>query len=372
MTEKKSACIALYFYSLEHAGGAEKMICMLANHLVDSGFKVLLISYDSHSVKPFFPLKDEVKRVCLGFKAGLRDKCRRFWNLYACLKRNEVGVVVGFVMSLDKVVYLSTKLSFAKLIVAERNAPEMYFFRYGWIDRVVAFLLLRLADAITVQAPSFVAKYPDAVKKRISVIPNPISVADEAAASAPSGGRDGYILLAVGRLDGLQKRFHLLLSAFSQLAKKYPQWNLRIVGSGPAEASLKEFIKSNDLSERVEVLEAKASINEEYVNANLFVIPSLWEGFPNALAEAMSHGLPVVGYRSAPGVSDLIEGAGWLAYGEDDVKSLKEVLDKAMFDENARREMGMKALIRVQEFSPNDQLNKWVELIGGLCGEARA
>jgi glycosyltransferase involved in cell wall biosynthesis len=100
--------------------------------------------------------------------------------------------------------------------------------------------------------------------------------------------------------------------------------------------------------------------------AHLFVIPSLWEGFPNSLAEAMSHGLPAVGFEGAAGVAELIGACGWLAKGLYDDQYLAGALEEAMKSPGERTRRGKLAADKMKQFSPSVQFDKWEALFNSL------
>ena len=82
--------------------------------------------------------------------------------------------------------------------------------------------------------------------------------------------------------------------------------DLKIIGDGEARADLIRLLKNSKIQDRVTLLPSTLDIDSIYIESDLFVIPSLWEGCPNSLAEAMSHGLPAVGFN-VDGVKQLIK-----------------------------------------------------------------
>ena len=110
---------------------------------------------------------------------------------------------------------------------------------------------------------------------------------------------------------------------------------------------------------------ATADMSDIYRRASLFCMPSQWEGFPNALAEAMAHGLPAVGYRGCAGVRDLIVHGenGLLAEGNGNVQSLFETLDRLMADPMRRRRMEDAAIKSVQQYHPDLIFSRWEQLL---------
>lgn len=363
MRQNKS--ISIYFFCLTSAGGAERMAIWLANRLADNGFSVNLISWDMPTSKSFYKVSSKVEWYRLGIGSGLVNKLRRTYNLFKVLRNTGTNVLIGFVMSGDKTVYAAAKLANIKLVVAERNAPDIYWLRYSFFQRWMSILLMHLADQITVQFPNFIEGYPRSLRSRIKVIPNPVTIPKIKAEPENKNNIGKYVLLSVGRLDNIQKRIDLLVEAFANLSGKYEHWDLLIIGDGPSGNKLKKLVKDLNLTDRIHFKKPTINITKEYENAHLFVIPSLWEGFPNALAEALSHGLPSIGFENASGVSELIEesGGGWLVRGLTDVNELALTLGKAMEDSEERKKRGKLATQGMNDYSPNVQFGKWVDML---------
>jgi GalNAc-alpha-(1->4)-GalNAc-alpha-(1->3)-diNAcBac-PP-undecaprenol alpha-1,4-N-acetyl-D-galactosaminyltransferase len=360
--------VALFFYRLGgSSGGAERMIVALANGLASRGIPVRLVSWDADDAQTFYPLRADVRWGRLGFSPGVGDKIRRARALAAFLKRERVGVLIGFVMTGDKTVYAAAKMAGVRLVVAERNAPSMYRLRYGALQRTTMLGLLHLADRITVQLPAFADGYPRSIRNRIVVIGNPVEAGGQRAAPDRPDDTGRFTLLAVGRLEPVQKKFDVLVKAFGTVAPTHPAWDLEIVGEGPEQEKLTQLAEALGIGRRIRFIPPTKTIMQLYPRAHLFAIPSRWEGFSNALAEAMSHGLPAVGFREAQGVADLIgDDGGWLADGLDDPARLAESLDAAMSSPAERVRRGARAAERMSPYAPDRQLDRWVELVRSL------
>ena len=361
--------VALYLYRLGTVGGgAERMICLLANALCERGFVVHMITWDGPHADTFFVLDPRVVWSRLGFRPGVRDKLRRTHALARLLHEHRIRILVGFVMSGDKTVYAAVKLAGVRLIVAERNAPTMYHLKCSFAQRWLSLGMLHLADRITVQMADFVAGYPASLRNRIEVIPNPVPVAEHRAQPDRAGSDGRFNLLAVGRLDGVQQRYELLVGAFARIAGDHPAWDLRILGDGSKRDTLRQLAARGGVAHRVRLEPWTAHISRAYANSHLFAMPSLWEGFPNAMAEAMSHGLPVIGFRHAAGVAQLIAEAetGWLADGLDNEAALARVLSAAMADGVERARRGARAAESMAAYASEAQFDRWARLFGTL------
>jgi glycosyltransferase involved in cell wall biosynthesis len=285
--------------------------------------------------------------------------------LFKLLREHGIEVLVGFVMSGDRSVLAAAKLAGIRVIAAERNAPAIYSIRYHRIQRWLGFASLHLVDRIAVQFPEFVQGYPVRLHDRIESIPNPVSMPDCRARPQVPDSNGRFTLLAVSRLDRVQKRLHKLIRAFALIVDAHPRWDLLIVGDGPEEARLRHLVVDSAIAERVQMEKSSGNISQTYAAAHLFAIPSRWEGFSNALAEAMAHGLPAVGFQGAPGVAQLISDGetGWLADGQDDEKSLARTLHDAMANGPERVRRAANAVRKMASFAPDKQFDRWANLI---------
>ena len=139
---------------------------------------------------------------------------------------------------------------------------------------------------------------------------------------------DDFVYLTIGRLT-IQKGHTYLLDAIPNVLSSYPNSSIFLfVGDGHQRRILEEKINRLGLSGKAILFGTRKEIPEFLSLADVFVLPSLWEGLPLALLEAMSFGLPVVATR-VEGVKSLIEDGknGYLVSPKD-----TEALAKALID----------------------------------------
>lgn len=356
--------VALYFQKLGgEGGGAEKMLCFLANELSSRGYTIHIFSWDSPCASSFYKLSEDVQWHRLSFLGGVRDKVRRSAMLFRLLLRYRIKVLIGFVMSGDMTVFAAALASGTKIIAAERNSPSMYYYLYGTFRRWLNFNLLRLANKIIVQNEQFITEYPKYLIKKIIPISNPVK---QQASKASPGGFSGKtnIVLCVGRLEPVQKRPEILLEAFALVATSYPDWNLVFVGDGISKVHLLARIRELHLESRVSIFHTTLNVEAFYLDAQLFATASAWEGFGNAIAEAMSYGLPSIGFKGSQGVSSIISTEqGWLAKGFDSHNELAKSLASAFGSQNERVAKGILASRTTEAFDANGIINTWENVI---------
>ncbi len=227
---------------------------------------------------------------------------------------------------------------------------------------------MHLCDRIVVQFSEYINSYPSSLRKRISAIANPVKQSEECAKPNIPNKDGKFVLLAVGRVDDIQKRFDLLVRAFASIRDANPNWQLNLFGDGQEEKNLRGLIERLNLSGCVHIFPTTQKIANEYQNSHLLVIPSLWEGFPNVLSEAMSCGLPAIGFSQAEGVNQLIkdENSGWLASGLDNPSELAKVLSSAMNDPFERIKRGKQAKIQMRKYQPEKIFDQWAGLLNEI------
>ena len=175
------------------------------------------------------------------------------------------------------------------------------------------------------------------------------------------------MLLTVGRLVE-QKDHETLLRAFAAIAPDHPEWSLRIVGSGPLQENLKNLARSLGVDGRVVMVGTVTDIASEYLGAQLYCVPSRYEGLGLAPAEALSLGLPVVGFADCLGTNKLIEDGinGTLVPDGDRVGNLSRALVELMSDGGLRTRLAAEGPKIIDRFSTDLFVSRWDALISGL------
>jgi glycosyltransferase involved in cell wall biosynthesis len=199
------------------------------------------------------------------------------------------------------------------------------------------------------------------VARSVVRIPNPTP--------ASPGGRAGLeapVIAAAGRLTS-QKGFDLLIAAFAPVARRHPEWTLRIHGGGPERASLEAQIEAEQLSGRVVLTGPTRRLGDALAQAGLFVLSSRFEGFGLVILEAMSHGLPVVSFDCPRGPGEIItSGRDGTLVPPGDVPGLTAAIEQLVTDPALRRAYGAAALETARAYDPAAVAAQWEALLLSL------
>lgn len=360
---KGSRRLALVIHSLE-GGGAERTLALLANRWVASGRQVTLITLcdGRHDA---YPLHDRVERVALsamrdskGVVSAVRNNVHRIRLLRQAIAEAAPDCVIAFTPTIN-VLTLRAAPRQVPVVIAERVDPRRHEIGRLW-NTLRNWTYPRCAKLV-VQTSDVRRYFLSCVKaERIEVIGNSIVGPQQ----SPPAIRDREpVILGVGRLDR-QKGFDMLLQAFSEIASEFPDWRLRIHGEGDQRESLERQVESLKLGERVTLPGWREEIRDAYREAAVFALSSRYEGFPNALLEAMSEGAAVVAMDcpSGPGeiVRDEVDG---LLTPDGDVASLAAALRRLLEDESLRARLGAAAREVSDRFSQETFFTAWDRVV---------
>ena len=193
-------------------------------------------------------------------------------------------------------------------------------------------------------------------------------------------------MIAVGRLED-QKNFKDLVSAWSIVAERCPDWRLEIFGEGKLEHALRSQIARLGLTGSVILRGVVKDIASEYSNSSALLMTSLHEGFPLALVEASSFGLPLISYDCPTGPSEIIVDAGDGGFGNvpaatldqaagntpngylvpvGDVRTLADRICRIASDDNLRLRLGAASKASSRRFTPETIISAWEHLFSSL------
>ena len=360
--------------SAMNMGGAQRVVAILANHWIQKGHKVSLICTFTGEHHSHFDIDKDIDLQVLTDTPFLsRIKfVNLVWKLFS-LRRSfqtrKPDLVISFLARVNTASAIALLGQNIPLIICERTWPPFASLN-GRSHKVYHSLLIAVADRIVVQTEKSRTWIIDREPRfEAHVIPNPVLFPLNKESSNqlnPSSviRKGKRILLASGRLDRV-KQFDLLIEAFSLISNSFPDWNLIILGEGDERTDLESLTKRLSLVERVFLPGKVGNIAEWYENADIFVLSSVVEGFPNVLLEAMSYGLAVVSFDCDTGPRDMIEDgiSGLLVPPEDKQMGLSVAMKKLMVDKSFRTELGENAKNVRDTYSITKITELWDDLL---------
>ena len=165
------------------------------------------------------------------------------------------------------------------------------------------------------------------------------------------------------------KQFGHLISSFAALADQHPRWNLIIVGEGADRSKLERLIDTLGLGTRARLIGRAGNIADWYKASDVFALTSSTEGFPNALIEAMAHGLPCISYDCLTGPSEIIDhGVNGLLVKANEEQALGSALNNVLSCEKLQQKLSENATRVIHKLDPDLIMNKWEHEIEHLIG----
>jgi GalNAc-alpha-(1->4)-GalNAc-alpha-(1->3)-diNAcBac-PP-undecaprenol alpha-1,4-N-acetyl-D-galactosaminyltransferase len=316
LIKEKELRIAIFIRGLHNVmGGAEKQLLKIALALAKKGFFIKIITLDSQNPELFFDLSHEnisikfIGNIDPNQKADFFERIRRQIKLYKILRSEKFNVGIAFMTGAYFFSVIPCRITGTPIILSERNSPSMYYITRKSKYKSIIFLSMMLANSITIQFSRFKQNYPRYLQRKFITIPNQIDTIPKPVTTL----RENFQFVFAGRLC-YQKQILELIHAFNYHCQEYSRSKLLIYGDGELRQHTLELIENLRLRDRIMYLGSSKNIEEVLGNGDVLCIPSLWEGFPNVLGEAMAAGIPAIGYDDCDGVIDMIENEvnGWL------------------------------------------------------------
>ena len=226
------------------------------------------------------------------------------------------------------------------LVVSERNDLTKQQLPFPWPR--FRRLLYRRADVLTANTTGVMdSLVPLFQARQLALLPNPLPMPVVPVSVGSAGDRQGFV--SVARLVP-QKGIDVLIRALAQTTGAARDWTLNLVGDGPEREALQRQVQQAGLQEQVQFLGFRSDPQTFLLQAGVFVLPSRFEGMPNALLEAMAAGLAVVVTDASPGPLEVVvDGVSGLVVPSDDPFALAEALDRLATDPLLRERLGAAA-----------------------------
>lgn len=368
--------------ALYSAGGVERVVSFKASYFAEQlGYDVTIIVTEGRGRACYFPLSDQVKVINfeLGFEALWKASFIKKVYLYLTKQRQYKKLLKAELMRIRPdftISMLRREINFLTDIPdGSRKIGELHVNRANYrnfeandsnaLKRLFAKLWMRNLvgklkhlDQLVVLTDKSKASWPEL--SNVSVIPDPVTI--EVKSEEVKGEKCSKRVVTIGRY-AYQKGYDLLLKAWSEVEKHYPDWTLDIYGQGD-RTSYRQLMGDLGIdAHRCHLNGPVENVVKAYLESSIFVLSSRFEGFGMVLVEAMACGLPVVSFDCPAGPDEIItDGVDGLLVPSGDVHALAEKLMTLMTDENLRRRLGQQARQTAQRYDMTVLANQWIDL----------
>ncbi|WP_285815451.1 glycosyltransferase [Phocaeicola sartorii] len=375
-------------------GGLEIVSQTLANKFVAKGHNVVCFAFAECESTVADRLDEKVN---LYVQNSYEYNSENIASLRQCLLENSIDVIInqwGLPYLPVKIATEASKGLNVKIVSVHHNSPDAngmlqaaklhrseqhwwlgkYFYSLKYyILRLVTGLSMRYvyskSDIYMVLSQSFVEKFKKFTFMRnpdhLIVQTNPVTVKQPDCIVRQDKKRE---ILYVGRLDSIQKKVSRVIDVWSLLEHQYPDWNLVIVGDGPARQELQNQALKLGLS-RISFEGFKSPV-EYYKRASILMLTSDFEGFPLVLPECMSFGVVPVVYGSYSAVYDIIDGNNGLVsepqFGKFSAENMTDCVSSLMSDEQLLMKMSSAAVKTAEKYSIDTIYQSWMNILNNL------
>lgn len=279
-------------------GGQERALTNYANEFAKNGNEVTIICLFKTEI--FFSLHPDIRIIWPNIDRNKNNKFVYATKLVPFIRKNvkisNPEVVISFGDWYNSYVILATLFLNKKVYITNRMGPEK---GYGHFINIFNKISYRFASGMIVQTERAAKIMQSKFNlKKIAVIENILNPFNLEKLTP------GKNIIAVGRLSK-EKGHKTLIEAFSKIKKKN-DWTLSLVGDGPELENLKNLTHSLGLEKNILFLGHLKDFTKEISNASIYVLPSLFEGFPNSLIEAMSVPLACIASDCVAGPREII------------------------------------------------------------------
>lgn len=346
-----------------NSGGAERATVSLSNSFSEKGHEVEIITF--YGDNSFYPVNKNVKIVSADFDEietsvsvkRLLGSIKRMFKIRRLVKSRQLDMLVGMSFAMTWYAVFTTLLTKTKAVGTERNNP--YKYKASKFNTILRKFFYHLCDGYIFQTKKSSQFFTEKLREKDIIIPNAIFNEDIYDLEPPP--KREKVICSVGRLTA-QKRFDILIDAFSKIADRYPEYRLIIFGEGELRKELEAQAEYLNLKDRV-ILPGASNDAVKLVNrTGAFVLSSDMEGMPNALMEAMAMGVPCISTRCDMGPEELIEnGVNGLLVNVGSSEGISAAIEQIIDNPELSEKLSQNARKMIKTHSIENISNQWLE-----------
>ena len=355
-------------------GGAQRVLLTQAEWFHARGYSVTVVFfYDKDNLRTQWAFDYPFPVIDLGAwqpqKSILTNiilLLRGLFRLWSLLRGGKVDIIETFTPDSNILGLFVARIAGVPVRIASHHgyiegayswAGKLHgmMINWGFADRLVAVSERVRRIALTEEGvnPEKVVVFLNGITP--AMVDEPLSVLRDRVHQELGMSTNDFLILTVGRVT-VQKGHTYLLDAIPQVLMQFPKAVFAIAGDGHLRHALQDKAMQMGIDGSIHFLGTRSDIPELLSVADVFVLPSLWEGLPLALLEAMSVGLAVVATRVEGVESIIVDGENGFLVPSEDVDALSTALIKILEDKGGRIRFGDRNKILVEEFFTIDRM----------------
>ncbi|MDE6091303.1 MAG: glycosyltransferase family 4 protein [Duncaniella sp.] len=343
--------------------GAETMCENLTYELVNKGNEVIVVSlYNFHS-----PITERIENsniplLYLNKKPGLDISIiKKIRNI---IKQYRPDIVHTHRYLLKYVAIAVVGLNIKSIVHTVHNIAQK---ENNLVDRYINKIIFKCKQAVPValskEIQSTISEVYNFPVNELPVVFNGFSIKD-VSPKIEYSFKDKIRIINVGRYTSVKNQLSLI-EAVNKLHKENSEIELNIYGDGPLKAELNQKIKELKAENYIHENGLTDKVTEKLRESDIFILPSVYEGMPMTIIEAMSLGLPIIA-SNVGGIPDMIEDGRNGLLCNTNVESIYSSLKLLIENEQLRETLGRGALIQAEVFSAEQMAKSYVELYNRL------
>ena len=338
MTNRNKIKLLIITPSLQ-CGGSEKFVSLLCNHINTQQFLVCLVVVNNS--RPFYQITNPaidmidlkknrvlfslpaIKNAVKQFKPDIIFSTANHLNLYLAVFKNQIS---------NKIKFVAREASIVSINSQQAKMPGLYNWLikkfYNRFDRIICQSVYMQQDLVS-QYKMAASKTTIIYNATQEIVRGPICHTEQTIDQV-------YKFVTVSRLS-VEKGIERLIQAVGLLSLPFKYY---IIGEGPKRKELQKLINELQLQEKVFLVGEKADPFTGMEDADLFLLGSYYDGFPNVLLEAGAHGLPVIAFNAPGGIAEIIiEEANGLLVEDNDIIAFASAIKKGLVANFNRNEI---------------------------------
>ena len=337
-------------------GGAERVVSLLSQEFERIGYDVKIILFQNEIEYEFGgEIIDISTPASNNYFVKIIRLLQRVKRLKKIFKKEKPDYIFSFMESCN----FASILTGENVIVSIHNNPLQ---KQNWYQKFLIKQLYKFSNVLKVITVSrgierILNEYFNI--KNTKTIYNPVYFKEQS-------GNNGLLkynnfILSVGRLH-YQKNYELLILAFSK-TKTLNYTSLLIAGEGNMRKELEKLIKNLKLEDKVILLGQVDNVSDYYINANLYILSSRFEGFGNVIAEALYFELPVIATDCPFGPKEIIKnGENGLLVENENQEALTKAIDKLYFNDELKKKLRNNAKKSIEHLKLENIAKEWLKL----------